>query len=164
MSNILSKIEALTHKIPGYSGYIDRERSRDTDKKLREYLARKISAIKASVDDMKSELLEKGILDHLSALDNISSILERLSNSVLYASRGYGGIFGTNKVYEAELEKLHNFDLNFTSSVEELEGNIKNVWETQEKDFSSKIKEARSLVNRLESIWKDRDVLLNGLQ
>lgn len=160
MSNFLQSIENISKKIPGYGGYLEREKMRDSDKKLREYISKKLNSIKQDVFSMKSEMLQKGIISYLSQLDNVSSIIDRLANSVLYASRGYGGLFGDNKVYEPELEKLHTFDINFLDSMESLDEKIKNIWKTEEKDFQTKINELRIIVTDLESIWKERDNVL----
>ncbi len=164
MSDLIESIEKIAAKIPGYGGYIDREKSRDTDKRLREYISKRLLGIKDSIDRMKAEIMEKGIIDYLSGLDGICSVTERLSNSVLYSPRGFGGLFGDNKVYEEELEKLYNFDRNFLKSLDELDERINKAWETQEKDFSAKIKEMRLIINEIESAWKDREDILNSFQ
>ncbi len=164
MSDFIETIENIASKIPGYGGYLDREKSRDTDKSLREYISKNLYKLKDRIDEMKSEIMQKGIFDYMSRLDNISSILDRLSNSVLYSSRGFAGLFGANKIYEEELEKLYNFDRNFLKAIDNLEERISDVWKTEEKDFSSKIDEIRSIVMDIESDWKSRENVINSFQ
>lgn len=164
MSKFLETIENLTRRIPGYKGYAERESMRDTDKKLREHISKKLLSIKGRMEDMKAELLQKGIIDYLAQLDNTTSVIDRLANSVLYSSRGYGSLFGNNKIYETELEKLYNFDMNFLNSMEGLENSLDNIWKTEEKEFPAKIREIHSIITGMEASWKDRDNVLSSFQ
>ena len=49
-------IERLSSKIPGYSGYVDRERRRDIDKLHREHLADRLRALKSPLTDLMREI------------------------------------------------------------------------------------------------------------
>ena len=45
-------LERLGDKIPGYSGYVDRERRRDIDKLHREHLADRLGSLKAPLTEV----------------------------------------------------------------------------------------------------------------
>ena len=47
--------ERLSGKIPGYGGYVDKERRRDTDKMHREHLADRVRALKGPLNDVMRE-------------------------------------------------------------------------------------------------------------
>ena len=55
-------IERLSSKIPGYSGYVDRERRRDIDKLHREHLADRIRSLKPTLTEVMRELTNGGRL------------------------------------------------------------------------------------------------------
>ena len=57
-----SWIERLSDKIPGYSGYVDRERRRDIDKLHREHLADRLRSLKTPLTEAMRDLTSGGRL------------------------------------------------------------------------------------------------------
>ena len=62
-------IERLSSKIPGYSGYVDRERRREIDKLHREHLADRVRALKPALTDLMRELTGSGRLFEVGPID-----------------------------------------------------------------------------------------------
>lgn len=121
MSDQRNWLERLGDKIPGYSGYVDKERRRDIDKLHRVHLADRLRATKQPVSDFVRELTSTGRLFEVGPLERVSKKIDQIENRVRFASYGYAGFFDVAKVQEAELDRLYRFDLALVEKVEELE-------------------------------------------
>ena len=84
---------ALGHLIPGYTGYVRREARRDTDKILRETIARRLDDVKPAVGDIIRERTAGGNLEGLSDLDRLRAHLGQSADMIRYASYGASGLF-----------------------------------------------------------------------
>ena len=114
-------LERLGEKIPGYGGYVQKERRRDLDKLHREHLADRLRALKQPITETVRELTDGRRLMEVGPLERASKKLDQAENRVRFASYGYGGFFDVAKVQEAQLDALYRFDLALVQKVEELE-------------------------------------------
>jgi|SRR5215475_9389293 len=117
-------IERLSQKIPGYSGYVDRERRRDIDKRHREQLADRLRAAKAPLTDLMRELTGGGRLMEIGPVDQALKKLDKLENRVRYASYGYAGFFDAVKIEQPQLDSIYQFDLAFVERAERVESKL----------------------------------------
>ena len=114
-------LERLADKIPGYTGYRDKERRRDLDKMHRENLANRLRAIKTPLTDFMKELTHTGRLFETTSIDNAIKKLDKIENRVRFASYGYAGFFDQVKIEEAQLDLIYSFDLSLVEKVEAIE-------------------------------------------
>lgn len=114
-------LERLGDKIPGYSGYVEKERRRDIDKLHREHLADRLRATKQPVSDFVRELSSSGRLFEVGPLERVSKKIDQIENRVRFASYGYAGFFDVVKIQEPQLDAIYRFDLSLVEKVEELE-------------------------------------------
>jgi hypothetical protein len=121
MSDQRNWLERLGDKIPGYSGYVAKERRRDVDKMHREHLADRLRATKKPITDAMRELSSTGRLFEIGPLDRISKKIDQIENRVRFASYGYAGFFDVVKIQEAQLDAIYSFDLALVEKVEVLE-------------------------------------------
>ena len=121
MSDQRNWLERLGDKIPGYSGYVAKERRRDVDKLHREHLAERLRLAKQPLTDLMRELSSTGRLFEVGPVDRVLKKLDQIENRVRFASYGYAGFFDVVKVQEAELDRLYRFDLALVEKVEEFE-------------------------------------------
>lgn len=121
MSDQRNWLERLGDKIPGYSGYVAKERRRDIDKMQREHLADRLRATKQPLSDLMRELSSTGRLFEVGPLDRVSKKLDQIENRVRFASYGYSGFFDVAKIQEPQLDAIHSFDLALVEKVEALE-------------------------------------------
>jgi hypothetical protein len=124
MSDLRNWIEKISGKIPGYSGYIDKEGRRDADKRHRENLANRLRAIKAPVTEFMKELTNTGRLFEVTPVDSALKKLDKIENRVRSATYGYGGFFDAVKIEEAQLDAIYHFDLSLVEQVEKIETQV----------------------------------------
>ena len=75
-------LERLTSKIPGYSGYVDRETRRDVDKRHREQLADRLRRAKGPLTDVMRDLTNGGRLFEVTPVDAAIKKLDKLECEV----------------------------------------------------------------------------------
>ena len=124
MSDFRNWIEKISTKIPGYSGYVDKEGRRDADKRHRENLANRLRAIKAPLTEFMKELTNSGRLFEINPVDSALKKLDKVENRVRGATYGYGGFFDAVKIEEAQLDAIYRFDLSLAEQVEKLEAAV----------------------------------------
>jgi len=110
--------EWIADRVPGYRAYRAREKLRDADKKVREFLAEKLTGIKEKLTDVKRKLTDAGILKGQDKIDFVIRKLERIRDSALFAERGFSGIFDPQKVREDKLKELYQYDRMLIEQVE----------------------------------------------
>lgn len=129
--------------IPGYKGYRESESIVEADSKVRAFIARNIDELIAAVDAMKKNAMGKaGGLKLLPRLENVTSVLKKVSAQIQFAGSAsagfsYGGFTNENCV------KLKAFDDGIYFSLQE----VKQIVEEQKSDsafagldgFASKI-------------------------
>src|ERR1044072_3673693 len=104
MSDQRNWLERLGDKIPGYSGYVAKERRRDVDKLHREHLAERLRAGKQPLTDVMRERSSSGRLFEVGPVDRVLKKLDQVENRVRFASYGYAGFFDADKDEEARVE------------------------------------------------------------
>ncbi|MDT5268827.1 MAG: hypothetical protein QOH49_1013 [Acidobacteriota bacterium] len=121
MSDQRNWLEKLSDKIPGYAGYVAKERRRDVDKLHREHLAERLRLAKQPLNDLMRDLSSSGRLFEVGPVDRVLKKLDQVENRVRFASYGYAGFFDAVKIEEPQLERIYRFDLALVEKVEEFE-------------------------------------------
>jgi hypothetical protein len=113
--NVLERIAA---HLPGIAGYRDREARRETDRRLREHLARRLDDAAASFDRLRLALTDASRLDRLDEVGRLDRRVRGASHALRHAAAGYSGLFDAVKVREAELDALLAHDAGLVEEVE----------------------------------------------
>ena len=121
MSDQRNWLERLGEKIPGYGGYVAKERRRDADKLHREHLAERLRAAKQPLTEVMRELSSSGRLFEVGPVDRVLKKIDQVENRVRFASYGYAGFFDAVKIEEPQLDRIYQFDLALVEKVEEFE-------------------------------------------
>jgi len=122
------KPQGFLHKIagivPGFNGYMDRERRRDADKLLRTYLANQYSAQRDRLNRAEQSLLRAGQITGISEVDRLVGVFQRFIDRLNTATYGYSGMFDPVKVEAQDLDQLYTFDMALTSGVDQVSSAI----------------------------------------
>ena len=128
MENLADKViqdrnwfEQLGLKIPGFKGYLDKELRRETDKLLREFLAKRVDELRGRLDPVMRDLVDNGGLMVVNEVDRVKKAMEKLVSRLRFATYGYSGLFDAVKVGEEELNRLYMFDMALTERIDGLE-------------------------------------------
>ena len=109
----LGGIEELARKIPGYSGYKEKEMRREADSLLRDKIAKAFGDQVQRLIELQGELVAGGkieLLEQATALEDAVRRLQTFVDRIKRAAQGYAGFFDAVKVKEEQLDALYEFD------------------------------------------------------
>ena len=116
-NDFLHKIAGI---VPGFNGYMDRERRRDADKLLRVYLAHQYSDARARITRVQQTMVRGKNLEYIAEVDRITGVLQRFIDRLTTATYGYSGLFDPIKVEGQDLDMLYAFDMALTAGVDQV--------------------------------------------
>jgi hypothetical protein len=114
------RVTNLLHRIPGYSGYRDKERRRDEDRQIREETARDLTIVVDRLTAANAALVAQRNLKNVSAIEQVVSKTRQLADRIRTASYGYAGLFSDRPIEEAALDQLQRFDRTIAAQVDKL--------------------------------------------
>jgi hypothetical protein len=113
--------ERMAEHVPGYKGYKQKELRREADKTQRLFVAERLDRVLARLDGVKLDLVNRGDLEKLGFIDVTTRKLRTVADKIRFADYGYAGLFDTDKVDEAVLDQLYQFDNQLVTGVGEIE-------------------------------------------
>lgn len=155
-------LERLMRHIPGFSGYLDRERRRDADKLQRDFMAKQLAGVKRKIQNAQEEVLSAGNLSLVERFDKVSNRLDRVVERLGHASYGYAGFFEVPEVNEAELQSVYEHDLSLLNEINLLDGTAASL--AGNPDPGAQLGSLLNSVQELDSKLDDRERLLKGVQ
>jgi len=117
----------IASKIPGFSGYIERQNRRAADKMLRETVADRFEEQWKRVSELQVDFISQGEIMYLDDLEKAAIKLRTFIDKVRRASYGYSGFFDAAKVNEEELARVYEYDAAMLDMVDEVGRAIDNV-------------------------------------
>ena len=105
--DLLTKIGS---KIPGFSGYIDRQERRNSDKLLRDTISHRVMQQHKRISDLQTDFISEGEISYLDDLEKSALRLQTFADRVRTASRGYSSLFEAVKIDEDALTKILAYD------------------------------------------------------
>jgi hypothetical protein len=116
--------ERIAAALPGFRGYKEKERRRESDKIIRNHLYLKLSKDKDNVRSISQRIADKRYLDVLADVDRLTAKMDRITEKVNHASYGYSGFFDIVKIKEDNLDRMIAFDNQLVDSVNALSAEI----------------------------------------
>ena len=113
-------LERLASAIPGIAGYREREARRETDRRLREYLAGRVEEARRAIDGLSGRVRGPSSLDLQDAAGRLDRTLQKSVAGLRFADGGYSGFFDQVKIREPELERIYAFDEALVGQVRDL--------------------------------------------
>jgi len=113
LSKITNSKDLLTNigsKIPGFSGYVDRQERRNSDKLLRETIAKRAMDQRARVSEIQNDMIGEGEILYLDDMEKAALRLQTFADRVRTATRGYSSVFEAVKIDSDALTKILAYD------------------------------------------------------
>jgi hypothetical protein len=117
MSDLFDRVTAdqdifkkIFSKIPGFSGYIERQNRRASDKLLRETVANHFELLWQRISTIQKDLISAGSIEYLDDMESSAIKLRQFIDRVRTASYGYSGFFDAIKINEQELTQVYQYD------------------------------------------------------
>ena len=123
-------LEKIASHIPGVAGYREREGRRETDRRVREFLAGRLDEGRAGLTASRNVATDAGQLKTLDAIGRLDRILQKSVSSLRYADYGFSGMFDQLKIREAELDQIHAYDAALVTDVVALSDALRSISET----------------------------------
>jgi hypothetical protein len=117
----------ILSKVPGFSGYIERQSRRDSDKLLRETIFHRFRELEGRVSELQRQFISSHDIQYVGDLEASAIKLRTFADRVHTASRGYSGLFDAVKINETELAKLYQYDAALLDLSDEVGRAIDNV-------------------------------------
>ncbi|HTX80165.1 MAG TPA: hypothetical protein VMC62_10870 [Longilinea sp.] len=127
VTNSQDIFKKLASKVPGFSGYVERQNRRAADKLLRETVAHDFEAQWQRLSGIQRDLVNQGVIESVDDIENAAIKLRQFIDRVKTASYGYAGLFDAIKVNESELAQIYQYDLALLNSVDAVSHAIDNV-------------------------------------
>lgn len=156
----MERITNLLNRIPGYTGYRDKENRRDEDKRIREAVASEVTAQLDRMNQYSAELSAEREFEHLSRIESIIGQIRLLGDRIRTASYGYGGLFTERSVDERALDQLRQFDTSLDREVASLGTAMERLTGTMPPD-SDAVKALDDEVKRLGRIFDARTTVID---
>jgi len=123
----MDPIKKILNKVPGFGGYIERQKRRDSDKLLREYLFEQFRELESRVSRLQRDFISQGEIKYVDDLEATAIKLRTFADRIKTASRGYSGLFDAVNVNEDELTLIYEYDSSMLDLVDEIDRAIDNV-------------------------------------
>lgn len=151
----------IASKIPGFSGYIEREARRAADKLLRDTIGDQFKELWKRVGEVQQDMANQGELTHLDDMEKAATKLQTFVDKVTGASYGYSGFFDAQKINEDELAKLYEFDAALLDYVDGINRAIDNVQASRGTDgMPAALSHLINLTRELVTTFDGRDQVL----
>ncbi len=117
----------IASKIPGFSGYIERQNRRAADKLLRETIANRFEELYRRISALQVDFVDQGELMYVDDLEKAALKVRTFIDKVRRASYGYSGFFDAVKINEEELAQVYAYDAAMLDLVDQVGRAIDNV-------------------------------------
>lgn len=153
-------LEKIADHVPGLKGYRAREERRDTDKRLRDYMAGQLDLARRSLNEAKLALTKAGKLDALDPLDRGERRMQRIADAIRHASYGYSGFFDQVKIREEELDRIYAHDTSIVGLIADV-ANRAGAVPRDGGDVAGPIGDLEAAVDTLDRMWQERKTLFD---
>lgn len=122
-----NSFQELMEKIPGIKGYKAKEDRRDTDKIIREEIAKKFEEEWSRISAIQRDLIKAGNLNAVSDLESAAIKIRQFTDRIKTAPYGYAGLLDAIKVDDAALTRLYDYDLYLLKMADTVKASVDEV-------------------------------------
>lgn len=105
-----SFLEKIAAHVPGVAGYRERESRRESDRRLRDFLAGRLDEARRALDAVRNTATRAGELGVLNEAGRLDRAIQKSAAGLRFADYGYSGLFDQVKIREAELDRIYAYD------------------------------------------------------
>lgn len=172
MSDLFDKVTSsqdifkkILGKIPGFSGYIERENRRSSDKLLRETIANRFEEVWGRISAIQRDLVSQGLIEFVDDMEASAIKYRQFIDRVRNASYGYSGLFDAVKINETELAMIYQYDLELLTLAGEASQALDNIEASLGSDgLPAAIRHLNSQATKAVKAFNDRAEIVLGSQ
>ncbi|HSH02198.1 MAG TPA: hypothetical protein VLL52_06715 [Anaerolineae bacterium] len=157
----------ILEKVPGFKGYIQKERRKDADEMLRGYMSRRLDEIRLRLGQTQ-ETLGRDIIkaiDYAEPLGQVDTRLMGLSGKIKDAPSAYTGFFAKVKIDEEELNNIYQFDESMLNYIDAIDSTLTKLDTAvnEDGDIDAAFKAFRTATTNANNTFNERIDLLKGM-
>ena len=114
-------------KIPGFSGYVDRQNRRSADKLLRDTIANHFETLWQRISTVQKDMLSAGGIENVNDVEAAALKIRQFIDRIRNAAYGYAGFFDAVKIDSKALAAIYQFDLQLLTLEDDLSRAIDNL-------------------------------------
>lgn len=165
--SILSRLDRLVRKIPGFAGYFDKKARRESDRELRDTISGRLEATRLELGGVSETLSADIILaiDHAEPLGRVDNRLMGLIGKIKDAPSGYSSFFDANQVDETVLDQIYMFDSSMIAYVDQVGDQVKALQSAVNDGthIGATITELDSVLKDANSEFASRSEIISGI-
>lgn len=152
--------------IPGFAGYQDKESRRESDRLIREQLARDYQEQADRLGRMLTKLAEQRELRAVSVVDGPHQRLTHFISRLRTASYGYAGLFSDRPVDQRALDQIAEFDQSLAEDVPELTQAIDDLEASDASDpaFREQVEVVAQIIEQLHNRFDRRSEVIEDAE
>jgi len=117
----------ILSKIPGFSGYVDRQNRRSADKLLRDTVADHFESLWQRISSVQRDMLTAGGIENINEVEAAALKIRQFIDRIRNAAYGYAGFFDAVKIDSKALAAIYQFDLQLLTLEDEVSRAIDNL-------------------------------------
>lgn len=160
-------LKKLQLMIPGFRAYRQGDDIRAADTMLRLQVADRLVKAMQKVDDLRSDMVQNGMINGLEALGGIRSLIQRLEGQIRHAEQGYTGLSPAIRISPSTLDRLYELDYTFLASADGIVSALGPLMTAEQARDNAGVTTAlgtlRDALRTLESSFSDRVRAVEGI-
>lgn len=160
-----NQINSFLDQIPGYAGYRDKERRRESDRRIREKLATDYGQLADRLSRLARRMAEERKIAAIGLVDRPHGRLVHFISRMETATYGYSGLFSDRPVEEQALDQIAAFDRSLSEHLGAVETAIANLEaaDPESEEFRTRSDELAEVVEGLHERFDRRgEVIVTG--
>lgn len=163
VSDDMDIFKKIAIKIPGFSGYIESQKRRDSDKLIREYLFDRFRELEGRLSRIQRDFIGQGLIAYVDDLEASAIKMRTFADRVKTAQRGYSGVFDAVKIDQEDLARLYEYDAAMLDLVDQVSGAIDNVEASVGSDgLPAAIRNLESKTQECIAVFDRREMVVMG--
>jgi len=163
VSSDIDPFKKILSFIPGFKGYIERQKRRDADKLLRDTIADRVEEKWARISALQRDFISRGEITLVDDLEAAAIKLRTFADRIRRAPRGYSSLFEAVKINEEELAQIYQYDSSMLELTESVGRAIDNIEASIGTDgLAAAIRNLVTITQQCIDVYNRRDEVVTG--